>query len=429
MSNNLLVPNGYRTRLFDPKVEKYLSLFGAVSITGPRFCGKTWIGEAHARSEKLLDVLNTKRIALLDVRMLLEGEYPLLIDEWTLVPELWDIIRRECDKDTEKGKFILTCSTSLSNMEREEMVFHSGAGRFGNIEMHTMSLYESGDSSGKVSLEALKEGKQSSGFDKEITLPDLSYFIIRGGWPRNTNSRKGDEDIFVSEYIKMILSSGYENKKRYNKERMSYVLKSLARNETSYAEESKILSDITEDPNNKEEVSFSRVTLIDYLDFLDRLHLIENQVPYTENIRSRKRIGKTKKRHFCDPSIAASLLSLNSVTLLDDAETFGLLFESLVIHDLRIYIESLGGRIYQFKENTTGLEADAVLEFRGGDYALVEVKLGSLRVDDAIKNLLKVKALMEKPPIFMLVVVGVGNMFYRDKESGVFIAPLTSLKP
>lgn len=426
--NKTCKPSGYVTRLVDKEIENTLKYFGAISIEGPRWCGKTWCGKNHAHSEALLDMNETRALALLDSEEILNSEMPILLDEWTLVPKLWDIVRRKCDEDNKSGKFILTCSTSLSSLEKEINVFHSGIGRFSWIYMHTMSLYEMGNSSGKVSLLKMKNNEQKNGIEeKETSLDDIAFFVIRGGWPRSLSVKKGEEGIFPNAYVNGLINEGLKYDKNRDSERIKRVLKSLSRNESTYTPLSKILSDITADVNDKEEVNLSRKTLDEYMNTLERLHLIEDQIPYSENVRSRVRIGKSVKRHFADTSIPSSLLGLTRDKLKKDLKTFGLLFESLVAHDLRIYIESLGGKMYHFKDRSSDKEADAVLEFSDGEYALVEVKLGYYQTDEAIKNLLSVKDLMDKPPVFMLVVLGVAKTYYKDKESGVYVAPLTSL--
>lgn len=424
-----LRPQLYKTRLIDKKIKEYLTIFGSISIEGPKWCGKTWTGKAHAKSEKLLDEKNIRLIADAEPKRILEGTFPVLIDEWTYIPELWDLVRRKCDEDNIKGKYILTCSTSLSQSEKKGKVFHSGAGRIAIINMHTMSLYEEGDSSGKVSLLDLKNNKQESNYDKDISLNDISYYISRGGWPGNRGAKRGQENIYPKEYVRSIVSNELNTLKSINGTKMSLILKSLSRNETTFAPMTKILSDIMEDQSNKEEREISRMTLYNYVDKLNLLHLIEDQEPYSENVRSRTRVGKVIKHHFCDVSIPSSILGFTSNTLINDMQTLGYLFESLVIHDLRIYMEYLGGKLYSFNEYSMNAEADALLEFEDGEYALVEVKLSLSGVEDAKKSLLKVRSIMTKPPIFMLVVVGISNIFYRDKETGIFIAPLTSLKP
>lgn len=422
---DLLKPVNYKERLVDAQIEKYLSLFGAISIEGPKWCGKTWTGLSHSRNVAYLDDENTRNIASIDSDYILNKEMPILLDEWTFAPYLWDKVRRKCDENKIKGKYILTCSTELDRKTQNEKIFHSGAGRIASINMSTMSLYESGDSSGKVSLTSLRDGIQNGGEDKERSLVELSYILTRGGWPENIDKKDGEEEILPEVYIQSILNKDINDVRNRNGQTMLRILKCFARNISTYASNSKIQKDI----ENIELKEVSRGSLDDYIDVLYRLHILEDQIAYTENCRSHLRIGKMAKRHFCDPSLAVSLLGLNGEKLINDLKTFGLLFESLVIHDLRIYMETLRGKIYNFHDNSTGREADAVLEFRDGQYALVEIKLGSDGIKDAISNLLKVKSLLTRPPVFMMVIVGVFPYYYYDKENGVYVVPLTSLKP
>ena len=417
----------YLPRLIDKKVEDYLSVFGAISIEGPKWCGKTWTSSYHAKSEVYLDDEKTKDMALLDIELILNKEAPELIDEWHLVPKIWDKVRRKCDEDSKKGKYILTCSTEL-NDEKQKEIFHSGAGRIGKINMYTMSLYESGDSTGDASLTAMLNGTQKNiGIDIP-SIRALGDLIVRGGWPSNINTEASKIDLIPKSYIESILDKDMNDDKKRDKNKMRMLLKSLARNESSIVNSQTLIRDI-ETYSNGEELIESRITLNDYLDALDRLHIIENQEAYSENYRSPDRIGKLPKRHLTDPSLACAVLDLNSDKLLDDLNTFGFMFESLVERDLRIYIEYLGGHLYHFRDNITGLEVDSILEFKGGDYAAVEIKLGYNYIEEAKHQLLKFYESMTKKPIFMCIITGNYSAVVRDLETGIYIVPITALKP
>ncbi len=418
----------YIDRLVDKKIEEYLSIFGAVSIEGPKWCGKTWASLNHANSVVLLDKEEMREKAKLSLDLILEEERPELIDEWNLIPEVWDAVRRKCDETTEKGNFILTCSTKLTDEKQKEKIHHSGAGRIGKIQMHTMSLYESGDSTGKVSIQDMLNGTLKNELNDKITLQELANLIIRGGWPSNIKTPEDKIGILPKSYIDAILDSDINDNKKRDKNKMTMLLKSLARNESSIANKNTLLKDIGEYANEKETIE-SRITIDDYLDVLNRLHIIENQNAYSENYRSPNRLGKSVKRHFTDPSLACSCLDLTKEKLINDLKTFGFMFEALVERDLRVYIEYLEGKLYHFRDNVTGLEVDSILEFSDGEYAAVEIKLGFNEVDIAKKSLMNFYNNMVKKPKFMCVIVGYTDVIAKDPETGIYIVPITALRP
>ena len=423
----------YINRLVDKKIEEYLSVFGAVCIEGPKWCGKTWSSSKYAKTITYMDDDDNIAIAEIDPKAIFTKnleERPQLIDEWHLVPSIWDSVRRECDKSTIKGNFILTGSTTLSNKERMKSIKHSGIGRIGHINMYTMSLYESGDSSGKASILDMLNSTQDSMKTKDISLEEISKFIIRGGWPENIKVSDDKISIIPRSYINSIIENDMneDGNFRRDKNKMKMLLRSLARNETTIVSNKSIVRDI-EDNESDEDLLSSRDTISSYLDILDRLHVIENQESYSENYRSSKRVGKSSKRHYTDPSLACASLELTVEKLLKDLKTFGFMFEALVERDLRIYMDYLDGHLYHFRDNVSGLEVDAILEFGGGDYAAVEIKLGFNQVDDAKKNLLKFYDNMLVKPKFMCIIVGKCSSILRDKETGIYIIPITALKP
>ena len=428
-----LTNNNYKKRLIDKKIQEYLDVFGAISIEGPKWCGKTWTSLNNSNSVIYMDEEENQARADLDVKSIFthdNKQKPQLIDEWNLVPKIWDATRRECDNTLENGNYILTGSTTLPKKIQKKKINHSGAGRIGNIKMYTMSLYESENSSGQASMMDMYSGVQKSMPVEEVELKMLANLIVRGGWPRNIKTQESKIGIIPKGYIDSILNRDMiddEDKKR-DKNKMRMLLKSLARNESSLASNNKILSDIQEKSDINDIIS-SKTTLSDYLDVLDRLYLIENQDAYSENYRSPERIGKVVKRHFTDPSLACALLDLNSDKLLKDLNTFGLMFESLVERDLRIYMEYLNGHLFHFRDNVTGLEVDSILEFEDGEYAAVEIKLGSNKIDEAIKNLDKFYNNMVKKPKFMCVIVGKGNAIMHNEETNSYVVPITTLKP
>ena len=418
----------YIDRLVDKKIQDYLTIFGAVSIEGPKWCGKTWTSLNHANSVCYLDDDETRQKAELSLDLILNNEKPELIDEWNLVPKTWDAVRRKCDETTNKGNYILTCFTKLTDEEQKEKIHHSGAGRIGKINMYTMSLFESGDSTGKASLQAMLNGTLDNGLNNKITLEQLANFIIRGGWPSNLKVAEDKIGIIPKSYIEAILDKDMNDDKLRDKGKMTMLLKSLARNESTVVTNSTLMKDTNEIENDADRIE-SRVTVDDYLNVLNRLHIIENQNAYSENYRSPNRIGKAPKRHFTDVSLACASLDLTKDKLLNDLRTFGFMFEALCERDLRIYIEYLGGKLFHFRDNVTGLEVDSILEFNDGEYAAIEIKLGFNQVDEAKKNLLNFYNNMVKKPKFMCIVVGFTDVIAKDPETGIYIVPITALKP
>ncbi len=418
----------YINRLVDKKIEDYLSIFGAVSIEGPKWCGKTWASLNHANSVVLLDEDEIKEKAKLSLDLILNDEKPELIDEWNLIPEIWDAVRRKCDDTVKKGNYILTCSTKLTDKEQKEKIHHSGAGRIGKIQMYTMSLYESGDSTGKASITDMLNGTLKNNLNDKVTLDKLANLIIRGGWPSNIITPEDKINIIPKSYIEAILDKDINDDKKRDKNKMNMLLKSLARNETTIASKNTLLKDIEEHANEREIIE-SRITIEDYLDVLNRHHITNNQNAYNENYRSPERLGKSSKRHFTDPSLACACLDLTKDRLINDLKTFGFMFEALVERDLKIYIEYLGGKLFHFRDNVTGLEVDSILEFNDGEYAAVEIKLGFYQVEEEKQSLLNFYNNMVKKPKFMCVVVGYTDVIARDPETGIYIVPITALKP
>ena len=418
----------YIERLVDKKIEEYLTVFGAVSIEGPKWCGKTWASLNHANSAVFLDDEETREKAELSLDLILNNERPELIDEWNLIPKTWDAIRRKCDDTVNKGNYILTCSTKLTDEKQKETIHHSGAGRIGRIRMHPMSLYESGDSTGKVSIQDMFNGKLENQLNEKVTLEKIASLIVRGGWPSNIKVPQDKIGIIPKGYIDAIIEKDINDDKKRDKNKMMMLLRSLARNETTVVNNNTLIKDIGENATGNELIE-SRITIDDYLDVLNRLNIVENQPAYSENYRSPNRVGKSAKRHFTDPSLACACLDLTTEKLIDDLRTFGLMFEALVERDLKIYMEYLDGSLYHFRDNTTGLEVDSILEFRDGEYAAVEIKLGFNQVEDAKKSLISFCNNMIKKPKFMCIVVGFTDVIARDPDTGIYIVPVTALKP
>lgn len=281
---------------------------------------------------------------------------------------------------------------------------------------------------GKASIQDMLNGTLTNQLNDKVTLDKLANLIIRGGWPSNIKTTEDKINIIPKSYIEAILDKDINDDKKRDKNKMRMLLKSLARNETTIANKNTLLKDIEEIANEKEMIE-SRITIDDYLDVLTRLHIIENQEAYNENYRSPERVGKSAKRHFTDPSLACACLDLTKEKLINDLKTFGFMFESLVERDLRIYIEYLGGNLYHFRDSVTGVEVDSILEFADGEYAAIEVKLGFHQVNEAKKSLMNFYNNMIKKPKFMCVIVGYTDVIAKDPETGIYIVPITALKP
>lgn len=425
-----LTKEGYTERLVDKEIDELLEMFGAISIEGPKYCGKTWTASNHANSAVLLTKSDNPNSdyqkALIDRELIYTNISPELIDEWQSIEQIWDDIRTKCDEDGKSGKFILTGSSVPVDSKK---IFHSGAGRIYKLNMYTMSLFESKDSEGIVSLSDLFENKNIAVRLKEKpTLENLADLIIRGGWPASLKYKPENFYRLPESYIIDVLDHdiSYDGAKR-DKEKMLKLMKSLARNETTLVTNEKLISDI-EEYTNEENYQISRNTVTDYLNVLENIHLIKNQLPYSEKIRSSIRVGKTAKRHFIDPSLACSLLGLKQKQLINDLNVFGLMFEALVIRDLRIYIEYLGGHIYHYHDNNSGEEIDAIVELKDGTYGAIEIKLGVGYIDNAAANLIKFSSKCERKPKFLCIISGMIDYAYQ-RDDGVYVVPITALRP
>lgn len=420
----------YRKRLIDDKIDRYLKIFGAISIQGPKWCGKTWTSLKHANSVSYMTEKSPRDLAKVDPKYIFNQDRPQLIDEWQLVPSIWDAVRHECDSDHDKGKFILTGSTSLYKEEREEEIFHSGTGRIAIMKMNPMSLYESGDSTGDVSIEEMFSGNVNCKYIRKVELDELAKLIIRGGWPENIDKEGDDIEVIPRSYIESVITRDINERKdkKRDSNKMRMLIRSLSRNETTIAGNDTIVKDI-EEFENTDDLIASRLTVADYVSVLDDLYLTANQEAFSINYRSSKRIGKSPKRHLVDPSLACASLDLTVDKLLNDHETFGLLFEALVERDLRIYMDYLDGHLYHFRDNVSGDEVDSILEFRDGEYAAVEIKLSDGSVEDAKKSLMTFYKNVNKKPKFMCIIVGHYEAVIQDKETGIYIIPITSLRP
>ncbi len=419
----------YRARIMDDQVKRYLETFGAVCIEGPKWCGKTWISSYHANSEFLIadssNNFQNRRLAEMSPSLVLEGETPRLIDEWQEVEEIWDAVRYAVDQRGEKGQFILTGS---STPKKKENRVHSGAGRIGKLRMRTMSLYESGDSSGKVSLEDLCEGRLTPALTGEVELKTLAKYVVRGGFPGAMEIPVENAQLIAESYIETILTDDAQRIDgiKYDIDKMRLLLRSLARNESTTATKKKLESDIRE--IDDESVDYD--TLNRYLDVFERLFLLDNQKTFSSNIRSSVRVKQAEKRHFCDPALACALLNATPDRLINDLETFGFLFEALCERDIKIYAESFGAQVFHYQDYD-GEEIDAVVELKDGRWCAFEIKLGANQIDKAAADLIEIRDKIAKDggkvPSVMAVICGMSNAAYQ-RPDGVYVIPITALK-
>ena len=414
---------GYYPRLCDVLLTEMLESSGAVNIKGPKWCGKTSVGERQAASRVYLqDPDNgSSLIALAEAKpsLLLEGDKPRLIDEWQEAPLLWDAVRFAIDRGAKTNAFILTGSSTPKKRPK-----HSGVGRIAPLVMHTMSLIESGESTGRISLSQLFDGTADVGDVSNFDIEDYAHAICRGGWPEaiaRPNVRK--PYAIAINYVNELIDSGIEDMDgiKRNVTWMRLIMRSYARNIASQAALSTIAADMQGDCPSID-------TVADYVDALARAFVLDDLAAWNPRLRSKTAVRTSPTRHFCDPSIAAAVMRLTPQKLMQDFETFGLLFESLCVRDLRAYTDYLGGSVFHYRDKT-GLEADAVLVLDDGRWAPVEVKMGESRVDEGAKNLLKLKGRVdlthEEEPSFLMVVTA-GKAAYR-REDGVIVCPLACL--
>ena len=419
----------YLDRIVDRQVDDYLRLFGAVCIEGPKYCGKTWVGRRHANSETLLYVKtgeksNNVELAKISPKIVLEGEKPRLIDEWQEAPNLWDEIRYDVDATGLKGQYILTGSST----PKRNGISHSGAGRYGKIHLRPMSLYESGDSSGLVSLKDICDGKDIDKATGKVDLRILAELVIRGGFPSNIKYSSNDAKKVMKEYINLIIDDDLNRLDgiKRDKHKMNLLLKSLARNESTTVTNSKLKKDISEIDNEDIDVE----TVASYLDALDRLFLLDNDEPFSTNIRSSVRVKQAEKRHFADPSIACALLNLTVDKLIGDLNTFGFLFEAMVERDLKVYASSFEGKCYHYQDYLDR-EIDSVIELADDEWCAFEIKLGVNAIDDAANKLVNLKNSIKndggKAPSVLCVICGMAEAAYK-RPDGVYVVPITALK-
>ncbi len=423
MTFGICEPDGYLPRVADMRLDDALRSSGAVHIKGPKWCGKTETGIHHTRSQVYLQDPDKSPalLAMADSKpsKLLIGDRPRLIDEWQMAPQLWDAVRFAVDREKVRGGYVLTGSSTPKIRPA-----HTSVGRIAPLEMSTMSLLETGESTGAVSLLSLFEGTLDIAQVAGLDVDDYARVICRGGWPEAVVSEsRGDAGGMARDYVLELLDSNINEMDgiRRNRTWMRQIMRSYARNVSGQASLSTIAADMQGEPP-------SAPTLSEYVDALSRAFVLNDLSAWNPRLRSKTAVRTSPTRHFSDPSIAAAVLAATPRGLLDDFETFGLLFESLCIHDLRVYASALGGSLYHYRDKT-GLEADAVVVLDDGRWALVEVKMGQSRIDEGASHLLKLAERIDQTregrPSFLMVLTSTACAYRR--EDGVVVVPLACL--
>ena len=422
----------YKARIADEMLRKKLRRIGAVLVQGPKWCGKTTTSEQMANSVLYMADPSRQKVYLnmaeLNASMLLEGETPRLIDEWQLAPKIWDAVRFEVDHRNEDGQFILTGSAVPPSLDD---VNHSGTGRISRLTMRPMSLFESGESNGSVSLEWLfsQPENQPTGI-ANLSINDLAFLICRGGWPSSTTKQDKDDALALAfDYFDAVTEadiSRVDNVKR-DPEKARLLLRSYARHQGAQTS----IDVIKQDLRSNEDSSISDNTIITYIDALKKIFVIEDMAAWNPNLRSKTAIRTSETRYFVDPSIATAALGLGPSDLLNDLNTMGLFFETLAVRDLRVYADALDGKVYHYRDKT-GLECDAVLHLRNGHYGLIEIKLGGDKlVEEGVKTLTdlnkKIDTTKMPNPSFLMVLTGIGDYAYR-RTDGVYVVPIGCLR-
>ena len=416
----------YLPRVVDKEIDELMEVMGAVLIEGCKWCGKSTTGLHHAKSviefqnpdrkQEYDEIKNTKP------SLFLNGEKPRMFDEWQMYPVVWDSIRTDVDHTGLKGQYILTGSAKPS----EGKTMHTGTGRISRVLMRPMSLFESNESTGEVSFADILDNKDISGVSK-LSLEDLASIIVRGGWPASIEVESETKYRFAKEYVKSLL---HEEVKKIdgverNAEKMQNVLRSLARNNSTQVSNATLEGDI----KNNFDDDISRPTLTDYLNTLEKLFVIEDVNATNLNLRSKYALRTKPKKYFVDPSIATAILDIKPKDLINDLNTFGLMFESLCIRDLKIYTESFGGDI-TFYRDEKNFEVDAILRTSSGKWGAIEIKLGAGYIDEAANNLLKFKERVDVKkcgnPSFLMVLTGANYSYKRD--DGVYVVSIGTLK-
>lgn len=420
----------YNYRIVDSLLQDKLEAKGAVLIEGPKWCGKTTTATQKAASILHMDNPTEKdqnlTLAKLNPLRLLKGAVPRLIDEWQIAPTLWDSIRYEVDQREEMGQFILTGSAVPADTKE---INHSGTGRFSWLMMRPMSLYESKESTGEISLKELFDENTNIDGENPNDIEKLAFLICRGGWPGAIDLKEKPALQQAFDYLDGVVKSDINRADgiEKNEERVRRIMRSLARNQGSQTPTTVIANDILANDSS----SVNEDTVQTYIKALKKIFVIEDMPAWNPNLRSKSAIRTSDTRYYVDPSIASASLGLGPDDLLNDLNTFGLLFETLCVRDLRIFAESLNGSVYHYRDNT-GLECDAVIHLRNGKYGLIEIKLGGdSLIEEGAKSLKKLKDCIDttkmNKPSFLMVLTGIGKYAYK-REDGVLVIPIGVLK-
>lgn len=420
----------YRKRIADDLLKRKLEGKGAVLIEGPKWCGKTTTAEQIAESILYMDDPEKKEqnivMSELNPKRLLEGAAPRLIDEWQLAPKLWDAIRFEVDHRRELGQFVLTGSAVPADTKE---ITHSGTGRFTWLMMRPMSLYESGDSTGEVSLKALFDGVQDIDGASHISIDRLAFLVCRGGWPQAVDMRDEIALDQAADYYDAVVRADVNRVDgiQKNPERVKCLMRSYARNQGSQVPNTVIAQDMSA----YDDFSMSEETVASYINALRRIFVVEDMHAWNPNLRSKTAIRSSDTRYYTDPSIAAAALGIGPDDLINDLKTFGFLFETLCVRDLRVFADALNGEVYHYRDKD-GQECDAVVHLRNGRYGLIEIKLGGDKlVEEGAESLKAMQAKIDtskmKAPSFLMVLTGTGDYAYCRRD-GVYVVPIGCLK-
>lgn len=420
----------YRKRIADEILARKLEGKGAVLIEGPKWCGKTTTAEQIAASILYMDEPEKKEqnitMSELNPKRLLKGAAPRLIDEWQIAPKLWDAIRFEVDRRGELGQFVLTGSAVPADTKE---ITHSGTGRFTRLTMRPMSLYESGDSTGEVSLKDLFDGAAEIDGASELDIDRLAFLVCRGGWPQAVDMRDEIALDQAMDYYDAVVRSDINRADgvQKNSEKVHRLMRSYARNQGSQIPNTVLAQDVSAN----DEVSMSDETVAAYVSALRKIFVVEDMPEWNPNLRSKTTIRSSDTRYYIDPSIAAAALGIGPNDLVNDLKTFGFLFETLCIRDLRVFADSLNGEVYHYRDRD-GQECDAVAHLRNGKYGLIEIKLGGDRlIEEGAKSLKAMEAKIDtdkmNAPSFLMVLTGTGDYAYR-RQDGVYVVPIGCLK-
>lgn len=425
--------DGYRHRIMDSLLAKKLQAKGAVLIEGPKWCGKTTTAEEIAASKVLLAKTDAKeqfkRLLEIDSDTALSGEAPMLIDEWQTVPKLWDAVRYTVDHRRKMGQFILTGS-AVPDKDAEKEREHSGTGRFAWLTMRPMTLSESGESNGSVSLADLFAAPEKLFGRNSLKLQDIAFLICRGGWPMAVGLPEEAALEQAFDYYDAVTKEDVtrvDGVKRAS-ERVRRLMRAYARHQGTQAS----IATLREDLKNNDTATLDDDTIVSYLEALRKIFVVEDMPAWNPNLRSKTAIRTADTRYFVDPSIATAALGMGPADLVNDLNTMGFFFETMCVRDLRVYAEALNGKVYHYRDKS-GLECDAVVHLRNGQYGLIEIKLGGQSlIDDGVRTLNSLAAQVDtsrmKAPSFKMVLTATGEYAYRRSEDGIYIVPVGCLK-